>query len=49
MDANTNAVVIIILVIGGYLLPTIIAFIKKKKNKWAICLTNVVFGWTLIG
>lgn len=33
----------------GYFLPTIIALVKKKKNKGAIALVNILLGWTLIG
>jgi len=31
-----------------YFLPTIIAYKKEKKNKGAIFILNLLFGWTVI-
>lgn len=33
----------------AYLLPSIIAAVRKHNNSNAICLTNIVFGWTILG
>jgi len=35
--------------IGAYLLPTIVALARKKRNLLAIVLVNVLLGWTVIG
>lgn len=39
----------LLLSVGGYFLPTIIAIIRKKKNTLAIFLVNLFFGMTFIG
>ena len=32
-----------------YLIPGIVAFMRDHRNKAAIILTNVLFGWTVLG
>lgn len=32
-----------------YFIPGMVAFHRKKKNALAITLTNLFFGWTVIG
>ncbi|PIF22190.1 MULTISPECIES: superinfection immunity protein [Pantoea] len=39
----------ILFLIVLYFLPTFIGIIRYRLNIWAIILTNLVFGWTLIG
>ncbi len=39
----------LLLGLSFYLLPTIIAFIKKHPKKLSICFINIVFGWSFIG
>lgn len=34
-------------VVGLYLLPVIIAFIRGHKSRWAILVLTVLFGWTI--
>lgn len=34
---------------AGYLLPSIIAFLRSRKSKWAILLVNAFLGWSVIG
>lgn len=41
-------VVLLALLIFG-LLPTIIAFVRKHHNRYAILALNVLLGWTVIG
>lgn len=41
--------VLIVLGIGFYLLPSILAFMLDANNKAAICIVNVCFGWIGIG
>ena len=39
------ALIIVVLVIGFYLLPTIIAYSKKKRDRVAIMALNILAGW----
>lgn len=39
----------VFLLVFGYFLPTIIAFLRNKKNVFAIFLLNFFFGMTFIG
>jgi len=39
----------ILFLIVLYFLPTFIGIIRYRLNIWAIILTNIVFGWTIIG
>ena len=32
-----------------YFLPSIVAFVRDKTNKWAIFILNLLLGWSLIG
>lgn len=32
-----------------YMLPTIIACLKKRKNRCSIGVLNLLLGWTLVG
>ncbi len=45
---NILAVVLIVLVVGIYILPTIIAYRKKKRNWIHIAFWNILLGWTVI-
>lgn len=45
---NITAVVLIVLMIGIYVLPTLVAFIRKKRNRWNIAFFNIFLGWTVI-
>ncbi|MFC4723923.1 superinfection immunity protein [Glycocaulis abyssi] len=40
---------ILILLLVGHFLPTIIAVARGHHNGFAIFLTNLLLGWTLIG
>ncbi len=42
-------VIIIILAVIIYFVPTFIAFIRRKKQFWAIFVINLCLGWTGIG
>ena len=44
---NMEGVIIIIIIVGGYFLPTMIGW--KKKNRTAIFALNLFLGWTLLG
>ena len=40
---------IIILIFGLYLLPSLISFLRRNRNYPAIFLLNLLLGWTGIG
>lgn len=39
----------LLIVLGLYFLPTIIAFSRKVINRGSVAVINVFLGWTLIG
>jgi Superinfection immunity protein len=43
------SVAIVLIVIGLYWVPTILAASNRKANVGAICALNFFLGWTLIG
>jgi hypothetical protein len=44
---TTAGSVTLFLMIALYFLPSLVAY--KRKNRGAIFVTNLLFGWTLIG
>jgi hypothetical protein len=44
-----SAVIIFIVLAAIYLLPSIVAALRKHLSEGAIVLVNIVFGWTLLG
>jgi len=40
---------IIIIIFGLYLLPSLISFLQRNKNWMAVFLLNLFLGWTGIG
>jgi hypothetical protein len=46
---SLGAIIGIIMLIGLYFLPTIIAGFRKKTNFTSILLLNFFLGWSLIG
>lgn len=40
---------LVVLMFVLYFLPTLIAFLRKHKNKLAIFLLNLLLGWTVLG
>lgn len=50
---TTEAIVPLIMVgiiaLVGYFIPTIVAYNRKKLNKMSILLLNFFLGWSLIG
>ena len=49
MGTGVGTFLALIVVIFIYLLPTIIAYNKHKKNAGSICALNILLGWTFIG
>ena len=52
---NGNAVggvlvlILVILVLGAYFLPSIVAAARKHRNNTAIFFLNLLLGWSVIG
>ena len=44
-----NAALTAIGVIGAYFLPSIVGILRGKSNWLAICVLNLLLGWTLVG
>jgi hypothetical protein len=40
---------LVVLMFVLYFLPTLIAFLRKHKNKLAIFLLDFLLGWTVLG
>jgi hypothetical protein len=40
---------LVVLIFVLYFLPTLIALLRKHKNKLAIFLLNLLLGWTVLG
>jgi len=49
MLGNTTSVIILVLIIALYMLPTLIAFGRDHPHRRAVTLLNILFGWTLLG
>jgi hypothetical protein len=39
----------IVIVIAMYVLPTVVAMLRKHRQLPAIALVNILFGWSVIG
>lgn len=48
-DTDSFGFIFIIFGLMIYVLPALIAYKKRKKNKGAILLTNLLLGWTMLG
>ena len=42
-----GGILVLLIAVGIYFLPSIIGYNKKNAN--AICMLNLLLGWTLIG
>jgi len=40
---------LVVLIVAFYFLPTLIAFLRQHKNKLAVFLLNLLLGWTVLG
>jgi hypothetical protein len=49
MNEHTIFVILLMLCIIIYLLPTLIAFARDVRSRHAVTVVNIVLGWTLIG
>ena len=43
------SLVVLVLLIGLYFLPTVLAFIRRVPNVIQVALVNFFFGWSVIG
>ncbi|GHC19502.1 superinfection immunity protein [Aidingimonas halophila] len=44
-----ESLVLLIVMVGGYMLPTIVGAARQHHNTLAITVLNLLLGWTLIG
>lgn len=44
-----NWLVVALILIAAAFLPSLIAFIRRHHNRYAILVLNVLLGWTLVG
>lgn len=42
-------VLVVAILVGSYLLPTVIAVLRKVPNTGSVLVLNLLLGWTLIG
>ena len=49
MYDNTLFVIILMLCVIIYMLPTLIAYARDIPRRQAVTVVNIIFGWTLIG
>jgi Na+/proline symporter len=49
MESDTIWILLGLLAVLIYMLPTIFAFNKGHRNRWVIMIINIVFGLTLLG
>ena len=49
MIDNTLSIIILLLIVLIYMLPTFIAFGREHPRRQDIAVVNILLGWTLIG
>ena len=49
MYDNTVFVILLLLCLIIYMLPTLIAYARDVRSRQTITVVNIIFGWTLIG
>jgi hypothetical protein len=49
MYENTVFVILLLLCVIIYMLPTLIAYARDVPSRHTITVINIVFGWTLVG
>ena len=42
-------ILLIILGLAVYFIPTIVAFVSQQENRVAIMVLDILLGWTLVG
>ena len=46
---NTLSIIVLLLIVLIYMLPTFIAFGREHPRRQDIAVVNILLGWTLIG
>ena len=49
MYDNTIFVVLLLIILIIYMLPTVIAYARDVPQRQAITVVNIILGWTLVG
>jgi hypothetical protein len=49
MLGNTTTILMLLLVVLIYMLPTLIAFGREHPRRQDVAIVNILLGWTLIG
>ena len=49
MYDNTIFVILLLLTVAIYMLPTLIAYARDIQHRQLVTLINIIAGWTLIG
>jgi Superinfection immunity protein len=49
MYDNTIFVILLLLIVLIYMLPTLIAYARDIPQRMTVTVVNIVLGWTLIG
>jgi T4 superinfection immunity protein len=49
MYGNTVTVIMLLLIVLIYMLPTLVAFGREHPRRHEITVVNILLGWTLIG
>lgn len=49
MYGSTSTILMLLVIVVIYLLPTLIAFGRDHPRRQDVAVVNILFGWTLIG
>ena len=49
MNEHTIFVILLLVCLVIYMLPTLIAYARDIPSRGAVTVVNIIFGWTLIG
>ena len=49
MYDNTIFVILLLLIVAIYMLPTLVAYARDIPQRHIITVLNIILGWTLIG
>lgn len=49
LASSSSLALVLVIAIGFYFLPTIVAVVRKVTNQGSVAVINLFFGWTLIG
>jgi hypothetical protein len=46
---NTTTVIVLVLILVIYMLPTLVAYSREHPHRAVLAVFNIFLGWTLIG